>query len=323
MPGFALIFPGQGSQYVGMGRDLYVSSPAARAVLDEADRAWQGQLKPLVFDGPAEKLTETANAQPALFVMSMACWAALREALPGDALGQPAYVAGHSLGEYSALAVAGAFSFATGLELVRERGEAMRAAGEASPGSMAAILGLEAEAVASICQEAAAHCGEPVVPANDNAPGQIVISGTRQAVEAAAEIARHRGARRVVPLAISIASHSPLMQPASARFAPVLRRATLHPPRIPVIANRDARPLTTVDEVLSELEGQLTSPVRWTETVRFLSGQGITAFVEVGPKDVLTGLVRRISPEATCTPCGSVSGLDQAAEALRGLAGRS
>jgi len=318
MPGFALVFPGQGSQYVGMGRDLYAASPAARAVFDEADQAWGGPLSQLMFEGPAETLTDTVNAQPALFVMSMACWAALGEALAGLQV-QPAFVAGHSLGEYTALAAAGAFTFQTGFQLVRERGLAMKAAGEARPGGMAAILGLDAETVAALCREASAQTGEPVAVANDNAPGQIVISGAHEAVRTASDLAKAHGAKRVVPLAVSVAPHSPLMEPAAARFAPFLRQADLRSPRLPVVGNRQARPLTTVDEILDELTEQLTSQVRWTESIRYIEAQGISTFIEVGPKDVLTGLVKRIAPTATCIPCGSVSGVDQAAQLLRRL----
>ncbi len=317
MPGYALLFPGQGSQYVGMGQDLYTSSAAARAVFDEADQLWQGSLLRLVFEGPADELTATVNAQPALYVTSAACWAALQEALGGPSASQPAAVAGHSVGEYSALAAAGAFSFRTGLELVQKRGEAMKAAGQLRPGGMAAVLGLDPAAVEGACQEGSRQTGEAVVIANDNAPGQIVISGTSAALRAASEIARAKGAKRVIPLAVSIASHSPLMEPAAVRFAPFLREASLQLPRLPVIANRDARPLATADAVIAELDGQLTSAVRWTASVQCMAQQGITAFIEVGPKDVLTGLLKRIAPAATAIPCGTVGGVEQAARFLR------
>jgi [acyl-carrier-protein] S-malonyltransferase len=317
MPGFALLFPGQGSQYVGMGQDLYVSSPAARAVFEEADLMWQGRLRRVVFEGPAEELTDTVNAQPALYVTSMACWAALREALGGASSILPEFVAGHSLGEYTALAVSGAYSFETGLRLVTERGRAMKAAGEVQPGSMAAILGLGAEDVAEACRRAEAQTHETVVIANDNAPGQLVVSGTTAAVSAAAEFARALGARRAITLAVSIASHSPLMRDAVERFGPVLRQAEMSAPALPVLANRSARALATTDEVLAELEGQLTSPVRWTETIEYMVGHGIDTFVEVGPKDVLTGLLKRIAPAATGIACGDLAGVARAAEVLR------
>jgi [acyl-carrier-protein] S-malonyltransferase len=321
MPGYAVIFPGQGSQYVRMGQDLYAASAAARAVLDEADEACQGRLKGLLLDGPPEELTDTANAQPALFAVSMACWAAFREALAGQAELQPAFVAGHSLGEYSALAAAGAFSFGAGMALVQERGRAMKAAGEARPGRMAAVLGLDAQAVARACDQAAAQTGEVVVVANDNAPGQIVISGTLEGVQAASEAARGLGARRVIPLAVSIASHSSLMEVARARFAQVLRQVDLRPPHLPVIGNRQARPLDSSEAVIAELEQQLVSPVRWTASIEYMVGQGISTFIEMGPKDVLTGLLRRIAPTAMGVPCGTVAGVQQAAELVREPAG--
>ncbi len=317
MPGFAMIFPGQGSQQVGMGHDLYATSPAARAVFDEADLAWQGSLTRLIFEGPAEELTDTANAQPALFTTSLACLAALREALGGGPGPEPSLIAGHSLGEYSALAASGAFSFAAGFALVRERGRVMRAAGQAKPGRMAAILGLDRDTVGAICQEARDRAGQPVVVANDNAPGQVVISGTIDAVQVASEIAQGRGARRVLPLQLSIAAHSPLMEPAAASFLPLLRRAEITDPRVPVIANRDACPLTSAAGIVAELGGQLTSPVRWTDTIQYMVQHGITTFIEVGPKDVLTGLLKRIAPGVTGMACGGADGVAQAAQFLR------
>ena len=317
MPGLALIFPGQGSQYVGMGRDLYEASPAARAVFDEAGRAGHGGTLRLMFEGPAAQLTETVHAQPALYIASLACHAALYEALGDSAVGQPAFLAGHSLGEYTALTVAGAFSFSTGLHLVQERSRAMQEAGEAMPGMMAAVLGLPTEVVAAICEEVAASSGEVAVIANDNAPGQIVIAGSRGGVQAASELARARGARRVVPLAVSIAAHSPLMEPARARFVPVLHRTPISAPSTPVIGNCQAQPLTTVDDVLQELEAQIVSPVRWTATIQRMIERGVSTFVEVGPKDVLTGLGKRIAPAATFVPCGTVAEVQQTVGLLR------
>lgn len=317
MPGFALLFPGQGSQCVGMAQELYTSSPAARAVFDEAELIWPGELKRIAFAGPAEELNDTANAQPALYVTSMACWAALCEALDRNPAVQPSFVAGHSMGEYTALAVAGAFSFATGLQLVGERGRAMQAAGTARPGVMAAVLGLSAEEVALACRKATEQTQETVVIANDNAPGQQVISGTAAAVGAAGDLARGLGARRVLPLTVSIASHSPLMQEAVGLFGPTLQRAAVGAPSLPVIANRSARPLVTRDDVIAELEAQLTSPVSWAASIRYMVGRGITTFIELGPKDVLTGLLRRIAPGAAGIACGDRNGVARAAQALR------
>lgn len=321
MPGLALIFPGQGSQYVGMGQELYAASPAARAVFDEAARAGFGGTLRLMFEGPAAQLTETVNAQPALFIASLACHAALYEALGEDgAAGRPDLLAGHSLGEYSALAVAGAFSLQTGLHLVQERGQAMRVAGEARPGTMAAVLGLPTELVSSLCEEVGSTSGEVAVVANDNAPGQIVIAGTPAGVEAASQLARARGAKRVVPLAVSVGAHSPLMEPARARFAPTLRSSAIGAPHPPVVGNCHARPLTSAQDVLEELEAQLVSPVRWVATIQYMIERGVSTFIEVGPKDVLTGLGKRIAPAATFVPCGTLAEVQQAAALLRGQA---
>jgi [acyl-carrier-protein] S-malonyltransferase len=319
MPGYALLFPGQGSQYVGMGQDLHATSAAARAVFEAAAAAGHKSLQRLVFAGPAEELTDTVNAQPALFVTSMACWAALTESLAG-APPRPAFVAGHSLGEYTALAVAGAIPFNAALALVLERGRAMRAAGEAQPGMMAAVLGLATAEVEGACRKAAAEVGQVVVVANDNAPGQIVISGAPEAVRAAGELAKARGARRVIPLAVSIGAHSPLMEPARARFAPALARAGIRAPELPIIGNREATPLTTATEVIAELDAQLVSPVRWTATIQYMVEQGVSTFIEVGPKDVLTGLGRRIAPAATFVACGTTAQVEQAAQLLRAQA---
>jgi len=323
MPGFAVLFPGQGSQYVGMGQDLYDSSPAARTIFEAADRVCGKPLTRVLFEGPAEVLTDTAYAQPALFVMSLACWAALREALADGPELEPAFAAGHSVGEYAALTIAGAIAFADALQLVCQRGQAMRAAGETQPGRMAAILGLNIDVVERICREASQSAGEPVVVANDNAPGQIVISGSSAAVQAASEMAKAEGAKRVIPLAVSIAAHSPLMEAAMARFSPALRQVVFQAPRVSVIGNRYARPLATAEEVVSELDAQLTSQVRWTSSIRYIVEQGASAFVELGPKDVLTGLVRRIAPPATCLPCGTVSDVARAAQFLREQAHRA
>ncbi len=317
MSSVALVFPGQGSQYVGMGQEIYSTSEAARQVIDKADRIWQGRLKRIMFEGPAEALTDTANAQPVLYVTSYACWAALQEALGEQAAVQPAFVAGHSLGEYTALAVAGAFSFAVGLQVVTKRGEAMKAAGEARPGRMAAVLGLSSDLVQQACREAAAQTGEPVVVANDNAPGQIVISGSLKAVAEAGEYAKRSGAKRVIPLAVSIAAHSPLMQDATSHLATVLCQAEIGSLRLPVIGNRSARPLAGEAGVLEELEAQLVSAVQWTASIRYMLEQGVTTFIEVGPKDVLTGLLKRIAPEATGMACGDQAGVAAAAALLR------
>jgi len=289
----AYLFPGQGSQYVGMGRDLYDASPTARAVFDQADSVLGIGLSQLCFDGPAERLNDTLNTQPAILATSVAALRVLEE----RAMDSPAYVAGHSMGEFSALVAAGALSFEDGLRLVRERGRLMKEAGERSPGGMAAVIGLEREPLETICATVRESSGGYVGVANDNCPGQIVISGAFGVLEQAMEMAQERGARKVVRLAVSIAAHSPLMGEAAVEFRRALDATPFHEPAIPLVANATAGPLTDPDDIRDALGRQLTSPVRWAESVRWMIGQGVARFIEVGPKEVLTGLLRRIDRE--------------------------
>ena len=286
----AHLYPGQGSQAVGMGRDLYERVPAARALFEQADDLLGFALSTLCFDGPADELTDTANQQPALFVTSMATLAALQEA------GWPApdFVAGHSLGELSALVAAGSLSFADGLRLVRTRGELMKRAGQERPGSMAAVLAAPPDQVHEACRVASAQTGEVVQLANDNCPGQIVISGGAAAVEAASAWLTAAGVKRIVPLPITIAAHSPLMASASADFATAVANTPIAPPRVPVIGNTTAVPLTSVETIRAELTAQLTGPVRWTESMQYLVAQGVDTIVEVGAGDTLQNLMKRI-----------------------------
>ncbi len=293
----AFLFPGQGSQFVGMGRDLYDRQPAARALFDEADARLGFPLSRLCFDGPEETLTDTAVQQPALYTTSLAAWAVLTERGEANA----AYVAGHSLGEFSALAAAGSLGFADGLALVRRRGELMKLAGQRQPGGMAAVLGLDAAPVAEVCAAAAAETGGTVGVANDNCPGQVVITGDETALTQAMSLLAEAGARKVVRLPISIAAHSPLMDSVADAFAAAVTAAPLSAARIPVVANVTARPITTPDEIRAELTAQLTAPVRWTDSVRQLGALGVDAYVEVGPGDVLLGLVKRIDRAAART----------------------
>lgn len=304
--GEAWIFPGQGSQVVGMGRDLYDRFAAARAVFDEADAVLGFPLTRLCFEGPLETLTATENAQPALLTMSIAALAALgwtADAMP--ARPDPAFVAGHSLGEYSALVAARALTFATALGLVRRRGELMAAATE---GSMAAVIGLDLGPLEAACAEA--REAGPVVVANENAPGQLVISGANAAVARAGELARAAGASRVLPLKVSAAFHSPLMIEAAAGLGPAIKAAAIRPATIAVIANVTARPIRDPDEIRAELVRQVTAPVRWIATIEYMAVAGVETFVEIGAGTVLSGLVRRIAPAATRATIGDAAGVE-------------
>jgi [acyl-carrier-protein] S-malonyltransferase len=287
---YAYLFPGQGSQEVGMGRDAYLRSSAARETFDEADALFGFPFSDLIFYGPEEQLTDTANQQPALFITSMAHWrAAIDEGWP-----RPRYLAGHSLGEISALAASGALSFADGLSLVRERGRLMKTADESEPGGMAAILALDVTTVQDLCAAASEESGQPVQIANDNCPGQIVISGHELALVQAMDLARQAGARKVVRLPITIAAHSDLMSSASQRFAIAVDATPFREPDIPVVGNVTALPLKSVDDIRRELKAQLTSPVAWTGSMQYLLEQGVKSYIEVGPGKVLLGLVKRI-----------------------------
>lgn len=275
-----------------MGQDLYQASPAARAIFDEADATLGFALSRLCFAGPPETLTQTENAQPALLTTSMALLAAARERA-GDALTEPVLAAGHSLGEYSALVAAGALRFADALRLVRRRGELMAAARE---GTMAAIMGLDLESLRAVCAEASSV--GVVVVANENSPGQLVISGVTAAVEHAMELARQRGAKRAVLLNVSAAFHSPLMEQAAAGLAEAVAAVTeLRAPRFPVLSNVTATPLTTPEAIRAELVAQVTAPVRWIASVERLVAAGVTHCIEIGPGTVLTGLIKRIAPQ--------------------------
>lgn len=302
----AFVFPGQGSQYVGMGQDLYETYLEAKAIFDEADEVLGFSLSELCFEGPKEELDDTINTQPAVFVTSLACLEVLKSRLSAS----PLFLAGHSLGEYTALVAAGALDFADGLKLVRERGRLMKEAGEQNPGGMAAILGLEAETLDEICQIASRETGGIVQLANYNSPGQIVVSGHREAVERALELAKERKAKRVIPLAVSIAAHSPLMQPAARAFAGVVAQVDFRQPQVPVVANVTAAPVTTVAEIRDELVKQLTSTVRWVESVQYMIAQGVATFVEIGPRNVLTGLIRRIDKSVRTVNVEDAAGIE-------------
>jgi len=288
----ACLFPGQGSQAVGMGKALADQFPICAATFAEADAALGESLSGLIFNGPADRLTLTENTQPAILTMSVAVWRLLK------ARGlKPSFVAGHSLGEYSAHVAAGTLAFADAVRLVRNRGRYMQEAVPVGVGAMSAILGLDEAGVARACQEAAE--GDVVSPANLNAPGQIVIAGTAAAVARAGERAKALGAKRAIALQVSAPFHCALMEPAAERLAPELRAARSHDPRIPVVANVDAEPKRSAAASVEALIRQVSSPVRWESVIQRLASEGVTAYVEVGPGKVLSGLVKKIVRDAT------------------------
>jgi [acyl-carrier-protein] S-malonyltransferase len=285
----AYVFPGQGSQSVGMGLDLYSRYPTAREVFDEADAALGFPLSRLCFEGPEKELTRTDNVQPAILVTSIACLRAAQQASNKD-LSSPSFVAGHSLGEYTALVVANALSLGDAVRLVQERGRLMYEAGQKNPGSMLAIIGLDIDAVEDVCLRSESTIS------NINCPGQIVISGATDALAEASKLAKMKGARRLIPLKVSGAFHSPLMEPIIAEFGEVISNFTFHPPAIPLIANVTAQPLTNVDSIKEELLKQLRHCIQWQPSIEYMTHNGVTSFYEIGPGRVLSGLIKRIDP---------------------------
>ena len=301
----AFLFPGQASQFVGMGADLCRAHASARRLFGEADEVLGLALTRVCFEGPLQELTQTAITQPAVFVHSCAVGRLLQEAGL-----EPTHVAGHSLGEYSALVAAGVLPFRQTLELVRERGRLMQEAGEREPGKMAAVIGMDGDRVTALCAEVDA-AGD-VVAANFNAPGQVVVSGTAAAVDRVAAIAPDRGAKRVIELPVSAAFHSKLMAAAAAQMESLIAAADLQPPRIPIITNVAARAVDNVAELRAHLIAQITSPVRWTETMGALAGDGVDRALEVGPGAVLKGMARRTKPAPEVTTCGTAEEIPQA-----------
>lgn len=298
----AYVFPGQGSQYIGMGKDLYDKYESARDIFHTADQVLGVAFSDLIFGGDSAELTKTVNAQPALLTMSVACLAAAREA---GVLPEASYMAGHSLGEYSALVAAGAMDFQTALKLTRERGRLMFEAGEKVPGTMAAIIAMDRETLEQVCAETGAYL------ANLNCPGQIAISGTHESVKAASELAKARGAKMSVPLQVSGAFHSPLIRSAADALAPQIDAAEISDPAVPVIGNTGAQVLSAAQAVRAELAAQVCNCVHWEESIRYMLQQGVDTFIEIGPGKVLSGLMKRIDKTAATVNIGSVDAISR------------
>jgi [acyl-carrier-protein] S-malonyltransferase len=307
-PRAAFVFPGQGSQLVGMGKDVYGGFAEARAVFDAADKALGFSLSKLCFEGPEEELRLTVNVQPALVAFSLALLSVMRS---GKHYIAPAFTAGHSLGEYSALSAAGVLSTTEAISLARERGRLMYQAGVRKPGSMAAVIGLADEVVAQLAAEAGVYV------ANYNCPGQIVISGEARRLEKAKGLATAHGALKVVPLAVSGAFHTPMMQPAAEELSKAISAVPFNPPSVPVIANASAAPMVSIGDVKDELVQQLTHSVQWQKSIEYLISQGVDMFVEIGPGKVLSGLIKRIHKGAKTYNIGDAGSLQDFME--RGL----
>jgi len=285
----AYIFPGQGSQKVGMGHDLYDNFDSAKAVFKQADEVLGFPLSRLCFEGPEEELRQTINAQPALVTVSFACLKAIGEVDSSRGLPPPAFVAGHSLGEYTALATAEVIDFATTVYLSRERGRLMHEAGLRQPGGMVAVMGLDEASLVEVCKETG------TLMANINCPEQLVISGAKENLARAADLTKDRGAYRTIMLPVSGAFHTPLMQSAVDGMAEIIANLPFYQPMIPIIANTTARPLTTAEEVKAELLSQLCNSIQWQRSIEYMINDGVTTFIEIGPGKVLSGLVKRIN----------------------------
>ena len=298
----AYIFPGQGSQTVGMGKDIYETSSVAKAVFDQADSALGFPISELCFNGPESELQQTVNSQPAIMTVSVASLEAALEAAGEEGL-RPDFVAGHSLGEYCALVAAGVFDFADAVRLVWERGRLMHEAGMIRPGGMAAIIGLDESCVANICFDSGTEI------ANINSPAQIVVSGPKHALVKAVELAREKGARHAIELKVSGAFHSSLMEPVVEGMTKVISRVKFRDPQIPVVVNTSGKMVSSAEELKAELIWQLCNSVQWNRSVEFMIESGVTTFIEIGPGRVLSGLIRRINKDVKVLHIDSIKSL--------------
>lgn len=299
----AYVFPGQGSQWVGMGRDLYDSFDSAKAVFDQADQALGFPLSRLCFEGPEDELRQTINAQPAIVTVSFACLEAIKDAAGSDGIPSPAFVAGHSLGEYTALAATGVLGFADTVYLAHQRGRLMHEAGLKQPGGMVAIIGLDEASLREVCSQTDTRM------ANINCPGQLVISGAKENLTLAIDLAKSRGAYRTIPLQVSGAFHTPLMQSAFDGMSEIITALAFNAPLIPIIANTTAQPITTAELIREELLGQLCNCIQWQRSIEYMVNEGVSTFIELGPGRVLSGLIKRINKDVKTLNIGDAEAI--------------